>query len=112
MPTKEGRQLVQLHSTIGTPQKVISEILGVDVKTLRKHYRRELDLAEAQANAQVGGALFNKAIKGDTVACIFWLKTRAGFKEKSEIDLKSSDGSMSPPKEIRRTIIDPKKPGE
>ena len=28
---------------------------GIDPKTLRKHYREELDLGEAKANAQVAG---------------------------------------------------------
>lgn len=95
-PSKESRQLVQLHATIGTPQAVIADILGIDGKTLTKYYREELDQALARANASVGGALFNKATKGDTAAMIFWMKTRAGWREKQEVDLTSSDGSMTP----------------
>jgi hypothetical protein len=95
-PSKESRQLVQLHATIGTPQAVIADILGIDGKTLTKYYREELDQALARANASVGGALFNKATKGDTTAMIFWMKTRAGWREKQEVDLTSSDGSMTP----------------
>ena len=85
-PTKESRQLVQLHSTIGTPQNVIADIIGIDDKTLRLYYREELDQAMARANASVGGALFNKATKGDTAAMIFWMKTRAGWREKLEVE--------------------------
>ena len=66
---------------VGTPQPVIADLIEIDDKTLRKYYRRELDLSTHQANAQVGGALYNKAVKGDTTAMIFWLKTRAGFRE-------------------------------
>ena len=95
-PSKESRQLVQLHATIGTRQDVIADILGIDGKTLTKYYREELDQATARANAAVGGALFNKATKGDTAAMIFWMKTRAGWREKHEIDHTSSDGSMTP----------------
>jgi hypothetical protein len=95
-PTNEARQLVQLHATIGTPQEVIADILGIDAKTLRKHYRVELDQSMAKANAQIGGALFNKAKGGDTAAMIFWMKTRAGWREKQEIDHTSSDGSLAP----------------
>ena len=80
-PTSAQRQLVQLHATIGTPQDVIADILGIDPKTMRLHYREELDHAMAQANATIGGALFNKAKAGDTTAMIFWMKTRAGWKE-------------------------------
>lgn len=85
-PSKESRQLVQLHATIGTPQAVIADILGIDGKTLTKYYREELDQATARANAAVGGALFNKAKSGDTAAMIFWMKTRAGWREKLEVE--------------------------
>ena len=80
-PTPEQRHIVQLHATIGTPQEDIAKVIGIDPKTLRLHYRDELDLASAKANAVVGGALFNKAKAGDTTAMIFWMKTRAGWKE-------------------------------
>ena len=80
-PTDAMRQTVQLHTTVGTPQETIAQILGIDPKTLRKHYRDELDLSRAKANATIGGALFNKAKGGDTAAMIFWMKTQAGWKE-------------------------------
>jgi hypothetical protein len=85
-PTPELRQIVQLHATIGTRQDDIATIVGVDPKTLRLHYREELDLASAKANAAIGGALFNKAKGGDTTAMIFWMKTRAGWKETSTLE--------------------------
>lgn len=80
-PTEKTRQLVQLHTTVGTPQAIVADLLGIDDKTLRKHYREELDQSRAQANAAVGGALFNKAKSGDTAAMIFWMKTQAGWRE-------------------------------
>jgi hypothetical protein len=106
-PSPASRQLVQLHATIGTRQDIIADILGIDKKTLSKHYREELDQAMARANASVGGALFNKATKGDTAAMIFWMKTRAGWREKNEIDHTSSDGSMTP-QIVERVIVQAK----
>ena len=94
-PTDAQRQTVQLHATVGTTQAIIADILGIDDKTLRKHYREELDQARAKANATIGGALFNKAKGGDTSAQIFWMKTQAGWREKQEIDHTSTDGSMT-----------------
>lgn len=106
-PTEAQRQLVQLHATIGTPQKEIARIIGIDDKTLAKHYREELDLAMAKANAAIGGALFNKAKGGDTTAMIFWMKTRARWKEQHQVEHSGPDGGAIPV-EIKRTIIDPK----
>lgn len=80
-PTKGTRDTVSLHAMVGTRQEVIAGVLGIDPKTLRKYYRDELDFALAKANATIGGSLFNKAKNGDTSAQVFWLKTRAGFKE-------------------------------
>lgn len=80
-PTKESREVVKLHAMIGTRQEVISDILCIDEKTLRKYYREELDQSKSKANATIGGALFNKAKGGDTTAMIFWMKTQAGWKD-------------------------------
>lgn len=80
-PTQKTKELVSLHATVGTPQNIIADLLNIDDKTLRKHYRRELDLSKSQANATIGGALFNKAKNGDTSAMIFWMKTQSGWKE-------------------------------
>ena len=91
-PTDATRQTVQLHATIGTPQDVIARVLGIDAKTLRLHYRDELDLATARANATIGGALFNKAKNGDTAAQIFWMKTRAGWKDTTAVTIANPEG--------------------
>jgi hypothetical protein len=95
-PTKAQRQLVELHATIGTPQAVIADLLEIDRNTLMKYYRAELDQATHKANAQVGGALFKKAMGGDTTAMIFWMKTRARWKETQAHEHTSPDGSMTP----------------
>jgi hypothetical protein len=65
----------------GIPEQDISRVIGVDPKTLRKHYREELDLGQTNANAQVAGYLFSNARNGNVTAQIFWLKTRARWKE-------------------------------
>ncbi len=41
----------------------------------------KLDMGEAKANAQVAGFLFNAARNGNVTAQIFWLKTRARWRE-------------------------------
>jgi hypothetical protein len=94
LPTSESRQLVQLHATVGTPFATIALLLDIDHKTMSKYYRDELELAISQANATIGGALFKKAMGGDTTAMIFWLKTRARWRE--TLDISNEDGSLKP----------------
>lgn len=95
-PTRATRELVQLHAMVGTRQETIAEIIGIDPKTLRKHYRDELDQSKARANATIGGALFNKAKAGDTTAMIFWMKTQAGWRETQNIDHTTAGESIAP----------------
>ncbi len=68
----------------GIPQDEIARVVGITKPTLEKHYRPELDRAETEANAKVAESLFRKAT-GDgsqaVTAAIFWLKTRARWKE-------------------------------
>jgi hypothetical protein len=88
-PTEEERKLVGQMCAVGIPQESICLVVrdGIDDKTLRKHFRRELDTSKIIANTRVAGSLYNKAINGDTGASAFWLKTQCGWTEKSQIEL-------------------------
>jgi predicted secreted protein len=80
-PTEQDRKTVRAMTAYGITQEQLITVLGITSKTLRKHFRRELNTAAIEANAQVAGSLFQKARAGDTIAQIFWLKVRAGWKE-------------------------------
>jgi hypothetical protein len=80
-PDEAHRPQVETMTPYGIPESDISRVLKIDPKTLRKHYRDELDLGSTKANAQVAGFLFNSARNGNVTAQIFWLKTRARWKE-------------------------------
>jgi len=85
-PTQEQRRTVQVLSGIGVPQEQIALIIGVDAKTLRKACRDDLDRGMAEANTKVAQTLFAMATRGDnTAATIFWMKARAGWREKHEV---------------------------
>ena len=92
-PDPAQRRQVEAMAAYGIPETDISRVVGIDAKTLRKHYREELDLGETKANAQVAGFLFNSARSGNVTAQIFWLKTRARWKE-TPTELKHS-GSIA-----------------
>ena len=81
-PTEARRQTVLMLLASGSTAGKIAEVLGIDQKTLRKHYRRELDVGFAEMNARVTGRLYNKCMEGDTGAIVWWDKTRAGMSEK------------------------------
>src|SRR3954466_9353634 len=80
-PDPAQRRQVEALAAYGIPEADISGVVGIDPKTLRKYYREELDLGETKANAQVAGFLFNSAKSGNVTAQIFWLKTRAKWRE-------------------------------
>ncbi len=69
--TEDNSRLVYDLAKIGTSQQEISTVLGVDPKTLRAHYRNELDTAVIMANCQVGGKIFDKCLEGDTQSLIW-----------------------------------------
>ena len=80
-PDPSRRRQVEALAAYGIPETDISRVVGIDPKTLRKCYRDELDLGETKANAQVAGFLFSAAKSGNVTAQIFWLKTRARWRE-------------------------------
>ena len=88
VPTEEQRRTVRAMSGFGIPQTDIATILEIDAKTLRKHFRRELDRGSIEATTKVAQTLFSMATSGqNTAAAIFWMKARAGWREKQEIVL-------------------------
>ena len=71
---------------LGVPQDDIANIVGCAPKTLRKRFRDELDRGAAEANATIAGSLFLAAKAGNIAAQIFWLKTRARWRERRTAD--------------------------
>jgi hypothetical protein len=105
-PDKASRDKVESMSALGIPQADIARVIGICEETLRKHYREELDNATTKANTQIGGALFRKALSGDTASLIFWMKTRAGWKETSVHEHSGGIKSERELTEADRALID------
>ncbi len=105
MPTPKNKFLVtELHrktvrkmSSFGITQDEIAQCLGIDPKTMRRHFRAELDEASTEANSKVAEALFNNATKkGNVIAQIFWMKTRARWRENHEpVDASANSGPVT-----------------
>jgi hypothetical protein len=83
-PTADQRALVKSMAGLGTPHEDIARKIGIrSPKTLRKHFRDELDLGSTDADYNVRRTLYQMATSGkDTAATIFWMKVRAGWRER------------------------------
>jgi hypothetical protein len=85
-PDPPGRRQVEAMTGYGVPETDIAKVLDIDPKTLRKHYRKELDTGAIKATARVAEFLYKKATTEGpqcVTAAIFWLKTRGAWKETS-----------------------------
>jgi len=96
--TDAERKQVEALAGVGLPQEQIAALLreGVCVDVVRDNFMHELKAGKAKASAKIGQTLFNRAIGGETAALIWWTKSQMGWKEKRDIDITSSDGTMSP----------------
>ena len=108
-PDPALRRQVEAMAGYGIPELGIAKVIGVDPKTLRKHYRSELDLGHIKANSAVAQSLFKKAT-GDgpqsVTAAIFWAKTRMGWKETIVNEHGGVDNNPVRISVIRRIIVD------
>jgi hypothetical protein len=106
IPTDEQRRLVESTSGLGLPHEQIAMLVDIDDKTLRKHYRRELDMGKAKANSQIAKTLYQKATAGDTTSLIWWTKAQMRWCETVKQELTGADGETLIPS-IQVTFVKP-----
>ncbi len=103
-PTPENRELVRMLSAMGTKREDICKLIKgrsgkpIDGNTLDKYFHEELEEGWVRANAQVAKTLFNAATNqaggsASVTAAIFWLKTRAGWREIDRHEITGANGS-------------------
>lgn len=105
-PTEKDRKQVSLMAGIGLKHDQIAKVVGVSDETLRKYYREELDTGEARMNAMVAQNLYSIATSkgtGSVAAAIFWMKTRAGWREKDRLEITGADGGSV---KIESSVVD------
>ena len=83
-------------ASFGVARIEIAKVVGICGTTLAKHYGETLDIAATKANSLVAQSLFNRAVKGEgaaaTSAAIFWLRARAGWREKNVHEVTGPNG--------------------
>lgn len=77
---------VERMSACGLDESEIAYCMGIDVLTLRAFYKDELDYGLARVTAQVGGAMIKSAMRGDTNAGQFILRSRARWVTPTKIE--------------------------
>lgn len=80
----------------GIPEDIICKCLAppCSKNTLRKHFERELETSAPLADASVAGRMHQMALTSPNPAwAIFWLKCRAGWKERHQLEHTGKDGA-------------------
>lgn len=91
----KDRAFVRAMAMAGAQHERIAEVIGCTAKTLRKHFREELDFGRDQANAAVVANLYRQATKDDPkaiTAAIYWTKAQMGWREASRTEITGADG--------------------
>ena len=94
-PTPADRATVQHLAALGAPHKEIAMCIGqrgISEPTLRKHFRRELDKSLTEVKALAMSQVIAAMKRGEAWAVCFFLKCRAGWKEKQGIEHSGRDG--------------------
>jgi hypothetical protein len=111
-PDAAGRRNVEALAGYGVPEAEIAGVVGIDAKTLRRHYRVELKQGHTKANAKVAENLYRKATgegPQSVTAAIFWLKTRAQWRETTSHEISGPEGSPlveHDPRKLARAVVE------
>lgn len=93
-PTDDERTQVKKLAGFGLPHDMIRLLVrdGIALETLYAHFRAELDSGRAQANADITGRLYAKAMAGDTSSLIWWTKAQLRWSETQKVEVTGAEG--------------------
>ena len=91
-PSAAERKLISVALAAGHTTEQVAAVAGVGIRTLQRTCKKELRDGAAGVNAKVANKLFEKCMKGDTIALIYWTKTRMGWNEKAQLEITGKNG--------------------
>lgn len=97
---------------LGADDKRLAAFFQIGESTFNEWKIKYPQLAESlkagrdEADCKVVQSLYEKALKGDTTAMIFWLKNRQRFSWRDKVE--QSIEHSGEVKQITRTVVDPK----
>ena len=93
-PVLPHRQQVEAMAGYGIGEGDIAKVLEIPAEVLKEQYRKELEGGQIKANAKVAENLYRRATgegREAVTAAIFWLKTRAGWRETSVHEVEAKE---------------------
>jgi hypothetical protein len=93
-PTEADRATVRNMAAAGIPQRNICQCLGsigISEPTLRKHFSKEMETAPFMVIGFAMSKLFQLIQEGNLGAICFFLKCKAGFVDRQQIDTRAVD---------------------
>lgn len=77
VPRDDQRRPVEILRGAGNPVALIAHVLDIDEKTLRRHFRPELEAGKEALVAALGVAVIKAGLNGDWRAALSWLARHA-----------------------------------
>ena len=101
----QAKQVAELFA-LGMPIEKISKVLKVTETLLRFYYTDEVETAEALVNAEVAKTALDMAKSGRNPEMTqFWLKSRAGWMDKSRLEVTGADGGPVELLALRESLV-------
>jgi len=86
-PTDQLRMTVKVMIAGGIKQSDVAQVLAISIPTLRKHYRREIDIGAAEVAARVITSIITMATTGKNFqAAKYYTQARLGWSEKITVE--------------------------
>ena len=98
--SEADRTFVERAVMAGTPIEKIAECLNMHDDTLRKYFRYEIMTGRERLKGDAIRVLVDSLTDNSLDAAKFVLGRVAGWTEKQSVDLSSTDGSMTPAREM------------
>ncbi len=90
---KAIRVAIQIMKATGITEPAMAQMLGKDLRTLRKNFAHELEYGKDMLTVRVVNSLVKKALDGNVPAATLYLKSQAGWKEQDATAL-PDDGQL------------------
>jgi len=83
-PSADDRRDVEAWVRAGLTEDDIAIMLDKSKSTVRRHFKRELELGRAKLKVALGGKVVKMALEGDRASLFFWLRTQAKWNTRVE----------------------------